>query len=142
VEEIKPETVVAYIDHFLLAGDSKNAGDHVMLEGAAKRLVCGSRGSGMVSATQCISRTSASPARACSARISHTPAAGAIGMLAIGAGRLAISLALAGEPFRVPMPEIGAVALKGELPDWVSAKDVILEMLRRQLTIDAGILAG
>ena len=58
---------------------------------------------------------------------SHTPAAGALGMLAIGAGELA----LAGEPFWVTMPEIWGVRLVGELPDWVSAKDVILEMLRR-----------
>ena len=62
---------------------------------------------------------------------SHTPAAGAIGMLAIGAGGLDVALAMCGEPFPTTMPGIFGVKLVGELPDWVSAKDVILEMLRR-----------
>jgi aconitate hydratase len=63
---------------------------------------------------------------------SHTPAAGALGMLAIGAGGLDVALAMCGEPFPTIMPAILGVQLKGELPDWVSAKDVILEMLRRR----------
>jgi aconitate hydratase len=63
---------------------------------------------------------------------SHTPAAGALGMLAIGAGGLDVALAMCGEPFPTMMPAILGVRLKGELPDWVSAKDVILEMLRRR----------
>ena len=61
---------------------------------------------------------------------SHTPAAGSLGMLAIGVGGLAIAMAMAGEPFRIDMPEIWGV-LTWALPAWVSAKDVILEMLRR-----------
>ncbi|GAC27335.1 3-isopropylmalate dehydratase large subunit 2 [Glaciecola pallidula DSM 14239 = ACAM 615] len=62
---------------------------------------------------------------------SHTPAAGAIGMLSIGAGGLEVALAMAGEPFFTRMPLVWGVKLTGSLPDWVSAKDVILEMLRR-----------
>jgi len=62
---------------------------------------------------------------------SHTCAAGSLGMLAMGAGGLEVALAIAGEPFYIKMPEIMGVKLTGELPDWVSAKDVILEMLRR-----------
>jgi aconitate hydratase len=62
---------------------------------------------------------------------SHTCAAGSLGMLAIGAGGLEVALAMAGEPFYVKMPKVMGVKLTGELPDWVSAKDVILEMLRR-----------
>jgi aconitate hydratase len=62
---------------------------------------------------------------------SHTCAAGALGMLAIGVGGLEVALAMAGEPLHVTMPEVWGVRLVGELPDWVSAKDVILEMLRR-----------
>jgi aconitate hydratase len=62
---------------------------------------------------------------------SHTPAAGSLGMLAIGAGGLEVSLAMAGEPFYIIMPKVWGVKLIGSLPDWVSAKDVILEMLRR-----------
>ena len=62
---------------------------------------------------------------------SHTCAAGAIGMLAIGVGGLEIAMAMAGDPVYLQMPEIWGVELTGELLDWVSAKDVILEMLRR-----------
>src|SRR5262249_11855062 len=62
---------------------------------------------------------------------SHTPAAGSIGMLAIGAGGLEVALAMAGQPFYLQMPRIWGVKLSGKLPDWVSAKDIILEMLRR-----------
>lgn len=62
---------------------------------------------------------------------SHTCAAGAIGMLAIGVGGLEVAMAMAGEPLFLQMPQIWGVRLVGELPPWVSAKDVILEMLRR-----------
>lgn len=62
---------------------------------------------------------------------SHTCAAGSLGMLAIGTGGLEVALAMAGEPFFVKMPKVMGVKLTGDLPDWVSAKDVILEMLRR-----------
>src|SRR5207237_5523946 len=62
---------------------------------------------------------------------SHTCAAGCLGMLAIGAGGLEVAMAIAGHPFYVKMPKIFGIKLKGRLPDWVSAKDVILEMLRR-----------
>src|SRR6516162_4559043 len=62
---------------------------------------------------------------------SHTPAAGSLGMLAFGAGGVEVALAMAGEPLYLRMPEIWGVRLTGALADWVSAKDVILEMLRR-----------
>ena len=62
---------------------------------------------------------------------SHTCAAGSLGMLAIGVGGLDVAMAMAGEPLYLRMPEIWGVRLTGELPAWVSAKDVILEMLRR-----------
>src|SRR5699024_7091078 len=62
---------------------------------------------------------------------SHTCANGCMGMLAMGAGGIDVALAIAGEPFYVKMPEVWGIELTGELPDWVSAKDVILELLRR-----------
>ena len=68
---------------------------------------------------------------------SHTCAAGSLGMLAIGTGGLDVTMAMAGEPYHVKMPEIWGVRLVGQLPDWVSAKDVILEMLRRH-DVDGG----
>src|SRR5699024_11294381 len=60
-----------------------------------------------------------------------TCANGCMGMLAMGAGGIDVALAIAGEPFYVKMPEVWGIGLTGELPDWVSAKDVILELLRR-----------
>ena len=62
---------------------------------------------------------------------SHTCAGGSLGMLAIGAGGLEVAMAMAGKPFYVKMPKIWGVKLVGKLPDWVSAKDIILELLRR-----------
>ena len=62
---------------------------------------------------------------------SHTPAAGSLGMLAFGAGGMEVALVMAGEPLHLKMPNVWGVRLTGSLPDWVSAKDVILEMLRR-----------
>ena len=64
---------------------------------------------------------------------SHTCAAGSLGMLAIGVGGLDVAMTMAGEPLYLRMPEIWGVELAGELPPWVSAKDVVLEMLRRRL---------
>jgi len=69
---------------------------------------------------------------------SHTCAAGSLGMLAIGAGGLEVAMAMAGEPFYLKMPKTWGVKLIGEMPDWVSAKDVILEMLRRH-DVDGGV---
>lgn len=68
---------------------------------------------------------------------SHTPAAGGLGMLAFGAGGLEVATAMAGEPLYITMPTVMGVHLTGQLPDWVSAKDVILEMLRRH-GVDGG----
>jgi aconitate hydratase len=62
---------------------------------------------------------------------SHTPAAGSLGMLALGAGGVEVALAMAGEPLHIRMPQVWGVRLTGRLPEWTSAKDVILEMLRR-----------
>jgi aconitate hydratase len=76
---------------------------------------------------QCFGRPGASLAGS----DSHTCAAGSLGMLAIGVGGLEVAMAMAGEPLYVTMPEIWGVRLAGALPPWVSAKDVILEMLRR-----------
>jgi aconitate hydratase len=62
---------------------------------------------------------------------SHTPGAAGVSMLGIGAGGLDVALAMAGRPYHLPCPKVLGVKLTGTLPDWVSAKDVILEMLRR-----------
>jgi aconitate hydratase len=62
---------------------------------------------------------------------SHTPAGGGIGMLAMGTCGLDVALASAGEPYYIKMPKIMGIKLTGKLPDWISAKDIVLEMLRR-----------
>src|SRR5699024_3223057 len=69
---------------------------------------------------------------------SHTCAAGSLGMLAVGVGGLEVAIAIAGQPLRLRMPEIWGVRLTGSLPPWVSAKDVVLEMLRRH-TVQGGV---
>jgi aconitate hydratase len=131
VAEPCTQTAVAYVDHLLVESDSRNADDHVLLDSAARRFgMWFSRAGNGVSHPVHQQRFGV-PGASLLGTDSHTPAAGALGMLAIGAGGLAISLALAGEPFRVAMPEVWGIRLVGEPPDWVSAKDVILEMLRR-----------
>jgi aconitate hydratase len=77
------------------------------------------------------------PAKTLLGSDSHTCAAGSLGMLAIGTGGIDVAMAMASEPYYVRMPQIWGVRLVGELPDWVSAKDVILEMLRRH-DVDGG----
>ena len=131
LDQVRPPLAVAYVDHLLGENDSRNADDHLLLESAAQRFGMWFSRSGNGVSHPVHQQRFGVPGASLLGTDSHTPAAGALAMLAIGAGGLAISLALAGEPFRVAMPEIWGVRLTGELPDWVSAKDVILEMLRR-----------
>src|SRR5699024_2017625 len=128
---LQTELSVQYVDHNLLQTDEKNPEDHRNLQSAAQRYGrwYSKPGNGL-----CHSVHEAGVSRPGTTMIgadSHTCAAGAIGMLAIGVGGLEIAMAMAGDPLYVQMPEIWGVELTGELPDWVSAKDVILEMLRR-----------
>jgi aconitate hydratase len=126
------EVSAQYVDHNLLQIDNLNADDHLFLESACRRFgVWYSRPGNGISHVVHMQRFG-KPGRSLLGSDSHTPAAGALGMLAIGAGGLDVALAMAGEPFPTTMPEILGVHLIGELPDWVSAKDVILEMLRRR----------
>lgn len=122
---------VQYVDHNLIQADNRNPDDHVFLESACRRFgLWYSRAGNGVSHPVHQERFGV-PGKTLLGSDSHTPAGGALGMLAIGAGGLEVGLAMAGEPFRFTMPEVLGVELTGELPDWVSAKDVILEMLRR-----------
>lgn len=127
----KTEASAQYVDHNLIQEDSKNPDDHLFLQSAARRfgLYFSRPGNGVSHPVhmQKIGR----PGKTLLGSDSHTCANGSLGMLAIGSGGMEVALAIAGEPFYVKMPEIWGVKLTGELPDWVSAKDVILEMLRR-----------
>ena len=131
LDEIRPEFAVGYVDHLLIQGDSKNADDHLFLRSACQRFGMWYSKPGNGISHPVHQERFGKPGKMLLGADSHTCAAGAIGMLAIGAGGLQVAVALAGEPFSLQMPEIWGVRLFGELPDWVSAKDVILEMLRR-----------
>ncbi len=125
------EISVQYVDHNLVQNDFKNADDHVFLRSAAKRFgLWFSRPGNGVSHPVHMERFG-KPGKSLLGSDSHTCAAGSMCMLAMGAGGLEVAMAIGGEPFFVKMPKIMGVKLTGSLPDWVSAKDVILEMLRR-----------
>src|SRR4051812_14281602 len=135
--EVRTELSAQYVDHNLLQADFRNADDHLFLRSAARKwgLWFSKPGNG-VSHPVHMQRFGA-PGKTLLGSDSHTCAAGSLGMLAIGTGGLDVAMAMAGEPYHVKMPEIWGVRLTGELPDWVSAKDVILELLRRH-DVDGG----
>jgi len=131
LNKIKPEIAVQYVDHNLLQTDYKNMDDHLFLQSAAARFgFWFSRSGNGISHVVHMERFGR-PGKTLLGSDSHTPAGGGIGMLAIGTGGLDVALASAGEPYFVKMPKVMGIKLIGKLPDWVSAKDVILEMLRR-----------
>lgn len=131
LERVRTEVSVQYVDHNLIQEDHRNPDDHLFLESACRRFgIWYSRPGNGVSHPVHQERFG-KPGKTLLGSDSHTPAAGALGMLAIGAGGLEVALAMAGEPFYFRMPEIWGIHLAGRLPPWVSAKDVILEMLRR-----------
>ncbi|MFI5613704.1 aconitate hydratase [Amycolatopsis sp. NPDC051903] len=131
LERARTEVSVQYVDHNLLQADEKNAEDHEYLRSACRRfgLWFSKAGNGVSHPTHM--QRFGVPGKLLIGSDSHTCAAGSLGMLAIGVGGLEVALAIAGEPLRVRMPEIWGVRLTGSLPEWVSAKDVVLEMLRR-----------
>ena len=137
LDRVKTELSAQYVDHNLIQEDHKNPDDHLFLHSACQRFgIWYSRAGNGVSHPVHQERFG-KPGKTLLGSDSHTPSAGAIGMLAIGAGGLDVALAMAGRPFYFKMPQIWGVKLIGELPDWVSAKDVILEMLRRH-DVDGG----
>jgi aconitate hydratase len=135
---IKTKLSVAYIDHNTLQVGFENADDHLYLQSfAAKYGLYFSRpGNGICH--QVHLERFAVPGQILLGADSHTPTCGGIGMVAIGAGGLDVALAMAGEPFHLKVPRVVQVRLSGQLSPWVSAKDIILEMLRR-LTVDGGV---
>ncbi|GAA4323491.1 aconitate hydratase [Pontixanthobacter gangjinensis] len=131
LKKAQTEVAVQYVDHNLLQTDFKNADDHLFLHSAAQRFgLWYSRPGNGVSHPVHMQRFG-KPGKTMVGSDSHTPAAGSLGMLAIGTGGLDVAAAIAGQPYFVKMPEVMGVKVTGKLPDWVSAKDVILEMLRR-----------
>ncbi|MDF9800049.1 aconitate hydratase [Catalinimonas alkaloidigena] len=131
VDRAQTDVSVQYVDHNLLQTDFKNADDHVFLKSAASKFgIWYSRPGNGVSHPVHMERFGV-PGKTMVGSDSHTPAGGALGMLALGAGGLDVAFSIAGEPLYFKMPTVLGVKLTGKLPDWVSAKDVVLEMLRR-----------
>jgi aconitate hydratase len=131
MDAVKVELAAQYVDHNILQTDNKNADDHQYLRTACARygIIFSLPGNGV--SHQVHMERFGVPGKTLLGADSHTPGAAGISMLGIGAGGLDVALAMAGYPYRVSCPRVFGVNLKGELPDWVSAKDVILEMLRR-----------
>ncbi len=136
LDQVKTELSAQYVDHNLIQEDNKNPDDHLFLRSAAQKfgLQYSRPGNGVSHPVH--QERFGVPTKTMVGSDSHTPAAGAIGMLAIGSGGMDVAMAMAGEPLKIKMPEIWGVELTGELSDWCSAKDVILEMLRRY-SVDA-----
>src|ERR1039457_4063433 len=138
VPSVKVELAAQSIDHNLLQTDYKNADDHAFLTSAAMKYgVYLSRPGNGVSHQVHLERFGV-PGKTLLGADSHTPTAAGLSMLAIGAGGLDVALAMAGHPFSVPCPKVMGIKLVGTLPEWVSGKDVILEMLRRH-TVKGGV---
>ncbi|UCD35075.1 MAG: aconitate hydratase [Nitrospiraceae bacterium] len=138
IPRVRTKLSVSYVDHNTLQTGYENADDHRFLRTIASKYgVYFSRpGNGICH--QVHLERFACPGETLLGSDSHTPNAGAIGMIAIGAGGLSVALAMAGEPFWLVMPQVVRVVLKGELGAGVTAKDIILEVLRR-MTVKGGV---
>lgn len=138
VPRVRTKRSVSYIDHNTLQTGFENADDHAYLQSVAARYgVYFSRPGNGICHQVHLERFDV-PGETLLGSDSHTPTAGGLAMLAIGAGGLDVAAAMAGEPFYLPMPSVTLIRLTGSLRPWVSAKDVILEVLRR-LTVKGGI---
>ena len=137
LDRVRTELSAQYVDHNLLQTDFRNADDHLFLRSACRKwgLWFSKPGNG-VSHPVHMQRFGV-PGKTLLGSDSHTCAAGSLGMLAIGTGGLDVAMAMAGEPYYVRMPRVWGVRLVGKLADWVSAKDIILEVLRRH-DVDGG----
>jgi aconitate hydratase len=138
LERTRADVSVQYVDHNLIQADHRNADDHLFLQSACSRFGLWYSRPGNGVSHPLHMRHFGRPGRTLLGSDSHTCAAGSLGMLAIGTGGLEVALAMAGEPYSVKMPAIWGVRLSGAMPLWVSAKDVILEMLRRH-GVDGGV---
>lgn len=138
VPKVKTELSVSYVDHNTLQTGFENADDHRYLQSvASKHGIYFSRPGNGICHQVHLERFGA-PGKTLLGSDSHTPTGGGIGMMAMGAGGLDVALAMAGQPFRIVMPEVVEVRLTGKLQPWVSAKDIILELLRRE-TVKGGV---
>ena len=138
IDTVKTELSVSYVDHNTLQTGFENADDHRFLQDIAARygIFFSRPGNGICHQVH-LERFGV-PGKTLLGSDSHTPTGGGIGMLAIGAGGLDVAAAMAGMPFYIPKPRVLGIRLLGSLMPWVSAKDIILEVLRR-LTVKGGV---
>ena len=140
IPRVKTELSVSYVDHNTLQTDFKNMDDHRYLQSIAAKygLYFSRPGNGICHQVhlECFGK----PGKTLLGSDSHTPTGGGIGMIAIGAGGLDVAVAMGGGAFHLAMPKIFGVKLTGKLRKGVGAKDIILEVLRRE-TVKGGSLA-
>jgi aconitate hydratase len=136
-QRVMPARAVTYIDHNVYQVDSRNTDDHRYLQSVARKYgsLFSKPGNGICH--QVHMESFSIPGQTLLGTDSHTPLCGAAGMLAIGAGGLDVAVAMGGAPYFFTMPPVTRVWLTGALQPWVTAKDVILELLRR-LTVRGG----
>ena len=138
IKRVQTELSVSYVDHNTIQTDYKNPDDHLFLQSFAKKygLYFSRPGNGICH--QVHLERFGLPGKTLLGSDSHTPTGGGLGMLAIGAGGLDIACAMAGAPFTLAMPKVVGIHLTGALQSMCSAKDVILELLRR-CTVKNGV---
>ena len=138
IPKVKTKLSVSYVDHNTLQTDFRNMDDHLYLQTvAAKHGVYFSRPGNGICHQVHLERFGV-PGQTLLGSDSHTPTQGGLGMISIGAGGLDVALAMAGKPFYLNTPKVVGVKLTGKLKPWVSAKDIILEVLRN-LTVKGGV---
>lgn len=138
VPRVKTERSVAYIDHNTLQTGFENADDHRFIQSVAQKhgIYFSRPGNGICH--QVHLERFGIPGKTLIGSDSHTPTGGGIGMLAMGAGGLDVAVAMGGGPYYITMPKMVRINLSGKLSSWVSAKDIILEVLRR-MTVKGGV---
>ncbi len=138
IPRVRTKLSLSYVDHNMLQTGFENADDHRFLQSiAAKYGIYFSRPGNGICHQAHLERFGV-PGQTLVGCDSHTPTGGGLGMVAIGAGGLDVAVAMGGQPFYVNAPRVVLVRLTGSLPPWVSGKDVILEVLRRQ-TVKGGL---
>jgi aconitate hydratase len=131
IDKVRAEKALIFVDHNIIQTDNKNADDHRFLRTAAARFGFHYSPPGNGICHQVYVERFGEPGKILLGSDSHTPGAAGVSTLGIGAGGLDVALAAAGYPYYLPCPKVLGVKLTGRLGDWVSARDVILEMLRR-----------
>jgi aconitate hydratase len=138
LDEVQTELAAQYCDHQTYQFDFKNSDDHRFLRSAAGTFGAHFSRPGNGICHNVHRENFAAPGKTLLGSDSHTPTPGGLGQLAIGSGGLDVAVAMGGGPYYIEMPEVVNVRLEGELPEWATAKDVILEMLRR-LSVKGGV---